>query len=167
MSTTSLVQKLVLAYRLSARDHPLLNLLLEDGEFESNPESIHLAALRVIDEFNRIFPVIKTTYTLETFPSLDLLLYGITVKLSEGILSLSVRNDIRTSPDVQNVSGKIQMLSYYRQIYMDQLRETKRNIDHQALYGGSGASAVIYALDAFVETMTGASSYVQSYGTND
>jgi len=158
MSTTTLIEKLVVAFRISTRDDPELNLLL-DNDYESSATSIALAANRVVDEFNRIWPPFRQQYTLKTFPSLDLLLYGMAVKLGEGVASLSIRNDINTSPDVQNASAKVQMLSYYRQIYEKNLREMKQNIDHRALYKGAGKAAVQYSIDAFFETVTGVSEY--------
>jgi hypothetical protein len=157
MSTTTLIEKLVVAFRMTVRDDPQLNLLLDD--YENSATSVALAANRVVDEFNRIWPPFRQVYTLKTFPSLDLLLYGIAVKLSEGVVSLSVRNDINTSPDVQNAGAKVQLLSYYRQIYEKNLREMKQNIDHRALYGGHGRAAVQYSIDAFFETVTGVSEY--------
>ena len=157
MSTTTLIEKLVVAFRITTRDDPQLNLLLDD--YESSATSIALAANRVVDEFNRIWPPFGRQYTLQTFPSLDLLLYGMVVKLAEGVVSLAVRNDINTSPDVQNASAKVQLLSYYRQIYEKNLREMKQNIDHQALYKGKGRAAVQYSIDAFFETVTGVSDY--------
>jgi len=158
MSIVALIKKLVLAYRISVRDDPELNLLL-DNDHESSETSIALAANRVVDEFNRIWPPFRQLYTLSTFPSLDLLLHGITVKLLEGVTALSVRNDINTSPDAQNVSGKLQLLGYHRQIYEKNLREMKQNIDHRALYAGKGKAAVQYSIDAFFETVTGVSEY--------
>lgn len=160
MSTNSmeLINKLVAAYRLAVRDDPRLNALI-DNDYESSATSIALAANRVIDEFNRIAPYFSRKYTLKDFPSLDVLLYGISVKLAEGVVSLAVRNDINTSPDTQNTSAKVRMLTYYRQIYEKNLRELKMNIDHQALYSGAGNAAVQYTLDAFLETATGVSEY--------
>jgi len=119
------LSQLISIVRIKLRDFPELNRLIEG--YETSDKEIALAAFEAIDDFNTTPPILET-YTLETFPSMSLLIRGTLIYVIESVGLLQTRNHMVYSDGqgVQvSVSDKTPQLLQWLTLFSNQF-ETKK-----------------------------------------
>ena len=111
--------------RAKLRDFPELNRLIEGRE--TSDREIAFAIMESIDDFNMSPPLIGS-YSLETFPSMSLLIRGSIINILESVGLLQTRNQMSYSDGqgVQvGVSDKTPMLMNWISLYTNQYEQKK------------------------------------------
>lgn len=126
------------------RDHPHLNNLLEDRE--TSPELIGLYIDKVVSDFNTTPPHIQQ-FTVKSFPSLTLMIDGVTIEL---LISAGILYD-RNSLDYGDAGGVVVRDQERGRLYKDWIqylvnkyerskREYKSAINLSTCWGGVGSA---------------------------
>lgn len=136
------VDAVVNMVRLYTRDHPELNRLISG--VESSNRQIAWAIMDTLDDFNTEPPT--TGYNLSNFPSMSLLIRGVTCSLLESIGLLQTRNHLSFSDGgiqigVNDKTPFIQSwLQMFRNSYEDKKRKMKQAANIENAWGGGVSS---------------------------
>ena len=137
----SRLQELVQLVRAYTRDYPELNRLIRGPE--SSSRSIAIAIASTVEDFNLTSPL--PAYTVDSFPSTQLLLLGSVKKLLESVSLLQARNHISYSDGqgVQvNESDKaplyLNIIRNYASEYEQKKRELIIRLNISQAMGGCG-----------------------------
>ena len=117
--------QLIAVVRTKLRDFPELNRLVEGRE--TSDREIALAIAESVDDFNNTPPLIPN-YTIETFPSMSLLMRGSIINIIESVGLLQTRNQMVYSDGegvTVNVSDKTPMLLQWLQLFTNQYESKK------------------------------------------
>lgn len=127
--------------RLYIKDDPAANYLITGEEFSN--DRIALAIELTVDTFNFITPA--TSFTLESFPSKAILLYGALANLYSGQAAMAARNQLSysdggiTIPIEERFQLYQSLAAQYGQQYSDMSKQWK--IQHNMESGWGGVSS--------------------------
>ena len=144
------VDAVVNMVRLFTRDHPELNRLISG--VESSNRQIAWALMDTLDDFNTEPPT--TNYTIYNFPSMSLLVRGVTCSLLESIGLLQTRNHLSFSDGgiqigVNDKTPFIQSwLQMFRNSYEDRKRKMKQAANIEGAWGG-GVGSELKVINSF------------------
>jgi hypothetical protein len=112
--------------RLFLNDSPELNRLIRT--FESTDEKLDLATALALSDFNDTPPLLGT-YTVATFPSLYLLIYGASINVLRSAGLLQSRNELAYSSGGVSVRifDKTQLYQSWISQFMAEYEMKKRN----------------------------------------
>jgi hypothetical protein len=158
-SSKALPQKLldIISFiRAKMRDYPELNRLIEGRE--TSDREIAFAIMETIDDFNTSPPLIGG-YTIESFPSISLLVRGSIINVIESVGLLQTRNQMSYSDGqgVQvSVSDKAPMLMQWANLFKNQYEQKKFRLKQAlnlkgALNGSSVPSEYVFVNGYFDE----------------
>jgi len=126
--------------RLYAKDDAALNVLLQ-GQYQSSDELIELAMRLAANDFNAVPPI--SQYTLESFPSDTILLYGTLHHLANGEAERQLRNNVNYNAQGLNagIDDKFAqyntLAQYYKQLFEQRIKEFKVQQNMDKAWGGS------------------------------
>lgn len=142
MSVKREMEQLIQAVRVYMRDHAKLNRLVEG--VESSDDQIAFAIVQALDDWNTTRPLIGTV-TLNTHPSIQLLLKAATINLLDGIIALKERNYLPFQDGggvAGTSSGNVQLLMNTRAQmfteYESKKKELKIALNLKRALGSSG-----------------------------
>ena len=124
-------------------DRPELNTLIDGSRF--TPEMINKAVLYTIDQFNTANPPTNSFYTVESFPSVSLLLLGVCSWLLKSAAIGDAANQFNYSADGVTIQDrdKAQIFLSLGQMFAADFKETtmnlKMNMNVGQCYGGVGS----------------------------
>jgi len=125
--------------RVYMRDAPKYNKLLDDFHFTQR--EVDFAIDLTVDEFNTLPPPIGN-YTINNFPSKELLILGVIGHLLNAEAILQLRNQITATDgdiapvDIDNKMAQYQQLgSYYREMFRQKAQLVKQKINIEKCYG--------------------------------
>ena len=129
--------------RAKMRDYPELNRLIEGRE--TSDREIAFAIMETIDDFNSTPPLIAG-FSIESFPSVSLLIRGSIINIIESVGLLQTRNQMSYSDGqgVQvSVSDKAPMLMQWANLFKSQYEQKKFRLKQALnLQGALNGSAV-------------------------
>lgn len=121
------------------RDTPSLNILLE-GRLQSEDSHIEMGMKLAVSDFNSAAPV--SHYTVETFPSAAIILYGTLHHMCNMEAERQLRNNVNYNAQGLNagIDDKFgqynQLATYYKQLLEARTREFKQYVNVSQAWGG-------------------------------
>ena len=123
--------------RAKLRDYPELNRLIEGRE--TSDREIAFAVMDAIDDFNTTPPLLGA-YSLESFPSISLLIQGSLINILQSVGLLQTRNQMSYSDGqgIQvSVSDKAPMLLQWMNLFSNQYEQKKFRLKQALNLGGA------------------------------
>lgn len=126
--------------RLYAKDDPLMNVLLQ-GKYQSSDELVELAMRLAVNDFNVVPPI--SQYSVNTFPSDTVLMYGVLHHLANAEAERQLRNNVTYNAQGLNagIDDKFpqynQLAQYYKQLFEAKIKELKVQQNVEEAWGGS------------------------------
>jgi len=143
--------------RAKLRDYPELNRLI-DGR-ETSDREIAFAIMETIDDFNTTPPLIEAA-TLESFPSVSLLINGSIINIMTSVGLLQTRNQMTYSDGqgVQvSVSDKTPMLmswlGMFANAYENKKQKLKVAINLRGALNGSGVPSEYALVNGYFDSL--------------
>ncbi|MFZ4580670.1 MAG: hypothetical protein ACOYOB_19975 [Myxococcota bacterium] len=146
------VQSYIGLVRAKLRDYPELNRLLEGHE--TSDRQIAASLMLAVDDYNTTPPLIDPV-TLQTYPSVELLVTGAIIDVLESVGLLQMRNYLTTSDGASgSVSDKAPMLmqwaGLFRSRYEQKKFRLKQALNLQGAMGNqSGVSSEYLAINGY------------------
>lgn len=143
--------------RAKMRDYPELNRLIEGHE--TSDRQIAFALIEAVDDFNTTPPLIGS-YTIESFPSVSLLVRGAIINIIESVGLLQTRNQMSYSDGqgVQvSVSDKAPMLMSWLNLFVGQYEQKKfrlkQALNLNSALNGSGVPSEYAIINGYFEDL--------------
>lgn len=134
------VEKLIRVLRSYLRDDSTENSLIDGSE--NDKERLLLCLVLAVDDFNKsVTPI--TSYTLERFPSLTLLLEGAAIQSLRQAIFKYIRNSLQYSDGGVNISLMEKSTEYENVLrrmserYYSRVQKVKEALNLEACYGGT------------------------------